>query len=64
MSRSRLLPIAIAIPTALGLIGFAYFQRHMGGLGVPRIAFYISAAVICALPTVVKWLRHKPCCAA
>lgn len=41
--------ISIALCTAGALMGFAYYQRYVGPVPVPAVAFYGAAAVICLL---------------
>ncbi len=62
MFMQRVLPILIAVPTALGLVGFAAWQRYVGPVGVPTWAFYVGAAVICVVPSLVRRLSGKTCC--
>ena len=51
MLKTRIAQIFIAIPTALGLVLFAYVEKH-APLGIPTTMFYVAAAVIGLLPTV------------
>ena len=61
MFTKRTLPIIIAIPTALAMMGMAWYQRHVGHIDIPTVAYYIAAAVITVAPVAVAMLRGKAC---
>ncbi len=45
-----------------GIIALAFYQRHVGPLPVPQLAWYIAAVVIVLAPVVVAILRGRACC--
>ena len=51
--------ILIALCTAAALIAFAFYQRYETPVTMPALAFYIAAAMICALPYTGS--RRKAC---
>ena len=58
MFMKHVFPVLLAVPTALGLVGLAAYQRYIGPVGIPAIDYYLAAAVICLAPYAARLIGH------
>jgi hypothetical protein len=54
--------VITALFTSAALVAFAFYQRQGAMEGVSPVAFYVAAAIICVMPSLYGFLRHRGRC--